>query len=251
VLSRISDGRAAEAGCPAARGPHEPRPPGGGRVTITAGGAEPAPSKAKAEEKASPSTPQAPLPSRLVPIKSYPAVDAWRQSATLKGERVRLTGEAEVKRTANGVYAVFKLPTGLRIATVSVKNEDAEPLLGIEVGGSATLSVNLETTVKGSVSAQLALSDSEFLPLDAPEGFVAVEEPPAETGRAREMQVAGGSTPATANNPTLAGTGAVTSPGIAGHGPKPVNVRGYYRKDGTYVRAHTRAAPGTGTGRRR
>jgi hypothetical protein len=31
---------------------------------------------------------------------------------------------------------------------------------------------------------------------------------------------------------------------------KPVQVRGYYRKDGTYVRPHTRAIPGTGTRRR-
>jgi hypothetical protein len=120
---------------------------------------------------------------RHIPIKSYAADDAWRQSATLKGERVRLTGKAEVKRTANGVYAVFKLPTGQRIATVSVKNEDAEPLAGIKVGEGATLNVNLETTVKGSVSGQLALSDAEFLPLDAPEGFVTIEEYPAETGR--------------------------------------------------------------------
>lgn len=30
----------------------------------------------------------------------------------------------------------------------------------------------------------------------------------------------------------------------------PVSVKGYYRKDGTYVRPHTRASPGTGRGRR-
>ena len=32
---------------------------------------------------------------------------------------------------------------------------------------------------------------------------------------------------------------------------KTVNVRGYTRKDGTYVAPHTRSAPGSGTGRRR
>jgi hypothetical protein len=214
--------------------------------------------KADTEGKASPSTPQAPRSStRLVPIKSYSAVDAWRQSATLKGERVRLTGEAEVKRTANGVYPVFKLPSGRRIATVSVKNEDAEPLAGIKVGEGATMNVNLETTVKGSVSAQLALSDSEFLPLDAPEGFVSVEEPSAETGAATTTKAQGGSTgqpgsgPAGTASPGQFGTGGATGPVAAGPGTKPVNVRGYFRKDGTYVRAHSRAAPGTGGGRRR
>lgn len=30
----------------------------------------------------------------------------------------------------------------------------------------------------------------------------------------------------------------------------PVSVKGYYRKDGTYVRPHTRSAPGSGRGRR-
>jgi hypothetical protein len=30
----------------------------------------------------------------------------------------------------------------------------------------------------------------------------------------------------------------MTGPDIAGPGPKSVNVRGYFRKDGTYVRAH-------------
>jgi hypothetical protein len=162
-----------------------------------------------------------------------------------------------VKRTAKGVYAVFKLPTGRRIATVSVKNEDAEPLLGIKVDGSATLSGNLETTIQGEVSGHLALSDSEFLPLDAPEGFVSVEEPSSETGAATAAKALGGSTGQPGNNPAGTatpgqfGTGAATGPVVVGPGNKPVNVRGYFRKDGTYVRGHTRAAPGSGTGRRR
>lgn len=47
------------------------------------------------------------------------------------------------------------------------------------------------------------------------------------------------------------GGGAVTDPApcvTATCGP--VSVKGYYRKDGTYVRPHTRSAPGAGRGRR-
>ena len=35
-----------------------------------------------------------------------------------------------------------------------------------------------------------------------------------------------------------------------GGGPRTVHVRAYYRKDGTYVRAHTRSPPGSGRSRR-
>jgi hypothetical protein len=183
----------------------------------------------------------------LIPIESRPAVDVWRRPGDYQGRRVRLTGEAEVKRSAKGVYAVFRSPTGTRMATVVVRNEDAAPLLAIEVGGSAKLNVNLETTVEGTGElGQLALADAEFLPLDAPEGFVSVELPPEpEPAHAAPRQ-----TP-TAPKPPDNTVAAPTSPAFVGTGPNRVNVRGYYRRDGTFVRAHSRAAPGGGGGRHR
>jgi len=222
-----------------------------------------------ASQKASPSPPEAPrLTVKLIPIKSYSAVYTWGHAGVLKGQHVRLTGEAEVKRTYRGVYAVFMLPTGRQIATVSVNNEDAEVLRGIKVDESAKLSVNLETTIKGTSSGQLVLADSEFLPLDAPEGFVSLEEPTAETWK---TTAAKGVNPAPSGtqvaelerffdqlrrakgaNPAPSGTQAATptNPILIGTDSKPVSVRGYYNKKGTFVQAHSRASPGTGTGRR-
>ena len=220
--------------------------------------------KAATEEKVSPPPSEAPRPTvKLVPIKSYPIVAAWRQASALKGQRVRLTGEAEVKRSVHGVYAVFKLATGRKIAVVSVKNDDAQPLLDIKVGESETMSVNLETTVKGTSEGwYLALDDSEFLPLDAPEGFALVEEPPAEMERTTVAKDQGqrpasvsspGSNPPTVSNspPINTPTFITSSSHMVGTGSKTVHVRGYYRQDGTYVREHSRAAPGMGTYRRR
>jgi hypothetical protein len=196
----------------------------------------------------------------LVPIKSYAVVQAWRQAGALKGQHVRLTGEAEVKRTERGVYAVFTLPTGRRIATVSVRNDDAGPLLQVKVGESAAMKVNLETTIKGTgEGGALVLADSEFLPLDAPEGFALLEEPSAETGYATGA-ASGKANPGPPSKVVVPVYVPVpvpvpvpgVQPSLAGIGPGgTVNVRGYYRKDGTYVSGYTRAAPGMGTGRRR
>ena len=69
-----------------------------------------------------------PLPKlklKLIPIESYNAATAWRKGEELLYKRVRLTGEAEVKRSTNGVYVAFVLPTGKKFAVVSVKNEYA------------------------------------------------------------------------------------------------------------------------------
>jgi len=172
-----------------------------------------------------------------------PVTQAWREAAALVGRRVRLTGEAEVKRSEHGVYAVLNSPTGLRLATVTVRNADAEPLREIAIGQAVVRRVNLETTVKGGSGGQMVLADSEFLPLDAPPGFVAAEPPPDDS-----------SSPslATTPTPTTAGASAAapaSSTMIGGSGP--VNVRGYYRHDGTYVRGYTRSMPGMGGGRRR
>jgi hypothetical protein len=98
-----------------------------------------------------------------IPAKSYSAFEAWRQSSSLQGKRIRLPGDAVLKRSALGVTAIFTSPTGRRIAGVGVKNDDAKPLSDIKVGESATLSVILETTVKGIVENQLVLTDAEFL----------------------------------------------------------------------------------------
>src|SRR5262249_47886254 len=118
---------------------------------------------------------------KYVPIPSYSAADALRSSNSLSGERIRLTCVAEVKRSVNGVYAAFASATGRRIATVAVINEDTRPLGDIEVGGAVSLTVNLETTVRGSKSNQLALAESMFLPPEM-KGFEALlEEPSPET----------------------------------------------------------------------
>src|SRR5262245_58441329 len=54
-------------------------------------------------------------PRRLVPIKSYAVIDAWRRASELTGQRVRLTGVATVKRNAARVYVVFASKTGLTL----------------------------------------------------------------------------------------------------------------------------------------
>jgi hypothetical protein len=205
--------------------------------------------EAKARQEALASRPRV----ELIPIESHPAIDVWRRPGDYQGRRVRLTGEAEVKRSAKGVYAVFRTPTGTRMATVSVRNEDAEPLHAVEVGGSAKLNVNLETTVQGTGElGQLALADAEFLPLDAPEGFVSVELSPApEPARAALRQTAGAPEIPTTGKPPNYTVAAPTPPAFVDTGPNRVNVRGYYRRDGTYVRAHSRAAPGGGGGHHR
>jgi hypothetical protein len=124
------------------------------------------------------------------------------------------------------------------------------------------MSVNLETTVEGIKDGwYLALDDSEFLPLDAPEGFVAMEEPPTKEAETIEKQkgLRSKSVNSSATNPAPVGNGPSvnapttitrSSPVSHGSNSKPVYVRGYYRNDGTYVRSHTRAAPGMGTHRR-
>jgi hypothetical protein len=211
-------------------------------------------------EPAKPAEPEAPPPDappkeeakpkvekparKLVAIKSFDAVDAWYRADELKGRRVRLTGEATVKRSRNGVYLVFAKASGLRVATVSVKNDDAEPVAGVKVGETARRKVNLETTVKGVTSGQLILEDGELLALNAPEGFVEVEE--TTTVRAAPGEGSGGGG-GTGGGGGRGGTGGGAVGATAGG--KTVNVRAYQRKDGTIVRAHMRAAPGRG-GRR-
>jgi hypothetical protein len=227
---------------------------------------EPAP-KPSNEEKA----PQPHPTIRLIPIKSYPIEDAWRKGDSLKGQHVRLTGEAEVKRSIHGVYAVFTNYRGRRIAVVAVKNEDAEPLQEVKIDESEVMRVNLETTVKGIKDGwYLALEDSEFLPLDAPEGFVSMDELPIENERAPAAKHEGihhRSANPSAINPAVVGNvpsvnmpTTITRPShvytrpshvYIGTGGKPVHVSGYYKKDGTYVRSHSRAAPGMGTHHRR
>lgn len=189
---------------------------------------------------------------RLVKIPSLPIQSAWRDSDRLAGKRVRLTGEADLKRTANGVYAVFQSPTGLRLATVTVRNADAESLRGLEVGAAERRQVNLETTVRGGSGGQLVLDDSEFLPLDAPDGFAALDPPaypagsPGRVGEpkevAKEEPPSGRLTPSR-DRPASPAPGIALLPGAG----RTVQVRGYYR-NGQYVRGYSRSVSG---GRRR
>jgi hypothetical protein len=155
---------------------------------------------------------------------------------------------------------VFTLPDGQRrIATVSVKNSNAEALQSLKVGESETMSVNLETTLLGVKAGLLLLADSEFLPLDEPEGFVALgEDSPSgatasstktEPGKAGSLAL--GSISGATTRPVYGSSGSSIG-GIGGSGgSRSVQVRGHYRRDGTYVHSYSRSSPGSGSGRRR
>jgi hypothetical protein len=186
----------------------------------------------------------------LVPIRSYTALDAYREAGNIKGQRIRVTGEAEVKRTERGVHAIFWHPRGggRRIATVSVKNDDAGPLADLKVGEGMRMAVNLETIVRGISAAQLVLEHSEFLPLDAPEGFVEVDVPPPpapkepeKTGPEKEEPDG----PYTIINDPITGQPRKIPVPRGKKGGKGVDVRGQIRSNGTYVPAQTGKAPAT------
>jgi len=79
---------------------------------------------------------------------------------------------------------------------------------------------------------------------------VEVGEPPtpAAKGSDAETGTDGGKAPKDKALPAKPAGGLPVAAAPANSGP--VHVSGYYRKDGTYVQPHTRAAPGMGTRRR-
>ncbi|MFO0926371.1 MAG: FxLYD domain-containing protein [Gemmataceae bacterium] len=122
-----------------------------------------------------PPEPDYPLPEKKkVPIPSYTALEVWRDANRLINDRVRITADAYVKRSDKGLYAVLWVSPKLQLATVSVADQNAGPLLEIKVGEGERTSVNLEATIDRVTDqgGAVELSDCRFLPLDAPTGYV-------------------------------------------------------------------------------
>lgn len=105
-----------------------------------------------------------------------------------------------------------------RRVVVSVEGE--EPLVGNLIKADAEV---LQIEVEGIL--QMVALDKVTMIVFAPKSSKAIVEPSAETSLVPPPSSAGEAT---------------ASPSATGG---PVNVRGYYRKDGTYVRPHTRNAP--------
>ena len=190
-------------------------------------------SAARAEPGEGPNVtpPAAPTEPPMEEAAQYTPVEIWRQRTEVHGKFVQVTGKASVEKTAHGYLLRFW-------------NDDKTSKLviaGVEVPIDGEQVVSVAGIASTSNSPVVIIADALYLP-----------DPNVRARRVIEPgggEAAGGG-PENAGRATASGGAASTSRGLAGAaglgGPKTVAVRGYTRKDGTYVSPHMRSAPARG-----
>lgn len=173
--------------------------------------------------------------------------DIWRAKADVEGKFVQVTGKADVEKVPDGFLLRFWNDDKTRKLVVARVEVAIEGEQVVSVAGFANSRNN---TI-------VLIDDGLYVPdLVTTAKRIIESARPAVTGKA-ESGGNGKQQTSRAETSTSSGGSAVTGGRLVYGTPpaptarKPVQVRGYTRANGTYVRPHIRAAPGMGSSRRR
>jgi hypothetical protein len=226
--------------------------PGPSAVKVDAPAPRPESAPPLTEQSPAPAEPEAPprefvgppTPPRVEPqlIATATPLELYRaNTGLLQGFRVRVTGEANVEALPGGRFLVrYWSADETRRLVVCAIEDGPKPAPGKQ-------RISVEGTITGRSDGALAIASCCIVVPgrdDDDKEFIGIEEATQRQKAGADLIAKGG---AAGKGEAIAGKivsgtagAAVTSKGGT------VNVRGYYRKDGTYVSPHTRAMPFTG-----
>lgn len=200
-------------------------------------------------------------------IRTWELVDLWRAGNKAYGGRLRVGGNAIVRPSGSGLYVQLTGGDGRALVRAWVPRVDSGPLARTtseEVVPDLVIEGEVKPTDGGTVLLEFARVPQAGDPDEYTEYVLALEPRVAKPKQGVVRAAAAADTEAASDPEPDVGTSGAGAGGTSGGrlggrpignfrlpstGGKTVSVRGYTRKDGTFVRPHMRSAPRSG-GRR-